>query len=33
DPAVDSLPCAKYFQQAHYGVPVRMAMLHEVMSS
>lgn len=32
DPAVDSLPCAKYFQQAHYGVPVRMAMLHEVMS-
>ncbi|HJJ99646.1 MAG TPA: aspartate carbamoyltransferase [Methanocorpusculum sp.] len=31
DPAVDSLPCAKYFQQAHYGVPVRMAMLHKVM--
>ncbi|MDR3101843.1 MAG: aspartate carbamoyltransferase [Methanocalculaceae archaeon] len=31
DPAVDALPCAKYFQQAHYGVSVRMAMLHEVM--
>ncbi|HJJ55693.1 MAG TPA: aspartate carbamoyltransferase [Methanocorpusculum sp.] len=33
DPAVDSLPCAKYFQQAHYGVPVRMAMLYEVLQS
>ena len=33
DPAVDSMPCAKYFLQAHYGVPVRMAMLHEVMQA
>lgn len=33
DPAVDSLACAKYFEQAHNGVPVRMAMLNEVMSS
>jgi aspartate carbamoyltransferase catalytic subunit len=32
DPAVDSLPCAKYFLQAHYGIPVRMAMLDEVMN-
>lgn len=31
DPAVDSLPCARYFDQAHNGVPVRMAMLMEVM--
>lgn len=31
DPLVDSLPCAKYFDQAHNGVPVRMAMLNEVM--
>lgn len=33
DPAVDDLACAQYFQQAHYGVPIRMAMLNEVMSS
>jgi aspartate carbamoyltransferase catalytic subunit len=32
DPAVDRLPCAKYFLQAHYGIPVRMAMLNEVMN-
>ena len=32
DPAVDALPCAKYFEQAHNGVPVRMAMLNEVMN-
>ncbi|MDO5843622.1 MAG: aspartate carbamoyltransferase [Methanocorpusculum sp.] len=32
DPAVDSLPCAKYFEQAHNGIPIRMAMLNEVMS-
>ncbi|HJJ92545.1 MAG TPA: aspartate carbamoyltransferase [Methanocorpusculum sp.] len=32
EPTVDSLPCAKYFQQAHCGVPVRMAMLYEVMN-
>ncbi|HJJ85027.1 MAG TPA: aspartate carbamoyltransferase, partial [Methanocorpusculum sp.] len=31
DPRVDALPCAKYFEQAHNGVPVRMAMLNEVM--
>ncbi len=31
DPRVDGLPCAKYFEQAHYGVPIRMAMLNEVM--
>ncbi len=31
DPAVDSLPYARYFQQARNGVPVRMAMLLEVM--
>jgi aspartate carbamoyltransferase catalytic subunit len=30
DPAVDALPCAKYFEQARNGVPVRMAMLLEV---
>lgn len=24
---VDNLPCAKYFKQAFYGVPVRMAIL------
>jgi len=27
DPAVDALPNAKYFDQAHNGVPVRMALL------
>ncbi len=32
DPDVDSLPCAKYFEQAKNGVPVRMAMLMEVFS-
>lgn len=31
-PEVDALPCAKYFEQAHNGIPVRMAMLNEVMS-
>ncbi len=31
DPAVDALPYARYFQQARNGVPVRMAMLLEVM--
>ncbi|HJJ50051.1 MAG TPA: aspartate carbamoyltransferase [Methanocorpusculum sp.] len=31
-PAVDALPCAKYFEQAHNGVPIRMAMLDEVMN-
>ncbi len=30
DPRVDALPCAKYFEQARNGVPVRMAMLEEV---
>jgi len=27
DPAVDSMPNAKYFEQAGYGVPVRMALI------
>jgi len=31
DPAVDLLPCARYFDQARNGVNVRMAMLMEVM--
>jgi aspartate carbamoyltransferase catalytic subunit len=30
DPAVDALPYAKYFEQARNGVPVRMAMLLEL---
>lgn len=29
-PQVDSLPCAKYFEQSRNGVPVRMAMLMEM---
>jgi len=32
DPRVDKLSCAKYFDQAHNGIPVRMAMLNEVMN-
>jgi len=31
DPAVDELPYARYFVQSKNGVPVRMAMLEEVM--
>jgi aspartate carbamoyltransferase catalytic subunit len=31
DPRVDALPHARYFQQSRNGVPVRMAMLLEVM--
>ena len=31
DPAVDDTPAAKYFEQAAYGVPVRMALLAEVL--
>jgi aspartate carbamoyltransferase catalytic subunit len=31
DPAVDDLPYARYFVQSKNGVPVRMAMLEEVM--
>jgi aspartate carbamoyltransferase catalytic subunit len=31
DPRVDQLPYAKYFEQARNGIPVRMAMLQEVM--
>ena len=31
DPAVDRTPYARYFEQAKNGVPVRMALLHEVM--
>lgn len=31
DPAVDRTPYARYFEQARNGVPVRMALLHEVM--
>ncbi len=32
DPRVDAMPNAKYFEQAHHGVSVRMAMLGEVMT-
>jgi len=32
DPAVDKTKHCKYFEQAFYGVPVRMAILTEVMS-
>jgi len=32
DPAVDALPCARYFEQAKNGVPVRMALLQKVMA-
>lgn len=31
DPAVDDTPAAKYFEQASYGVPVRMALLAGVL--
>jgi aspartate carbamoyltransferase catalytic subunit len=31
DPAVDNLPYARYFEQARNGIPMRMAMLLEVM--
>ncbi len=31
DPAVDCLPYARYFEQSRNGVPVRMALLYEVM--
>jgi len=31
DPRVDASPHAKYFEQSHNGVPVRMAMLMQVM--
>ncbi|HVP93596.1 MAG TPA: aspartate carbamoyltransferase [Methanoregulaceae archaeon] len=31
DPAVDDLPYARYFEQSKNGVPVRMAMLEEVL--
>lgn len=31
DPAVDQTPYARYFEQARNGVPVRMALLNEVM--
>jgi len=31
DSAVDRTPYARYFEQAKNGVPVRMALLHEVM--
>ena len=33
DSAVDRTPYARYFEQAKNGVPVRMALLHEVMKS
>ncbi|NLX50372.1 MAG: aspartate carbamoyltransferase [Methanospirillum sp.] len=32
DPRVDAMPNAKYFEQAHHGIPVRMAMLSEVLA-
>jgi len=31
DPAVDNLPYARYFEQARNGIPMRMAMLLDVM--
>jgi aspartate carbamoyltransferase catalytic subunit len=31
DPAVDDLPQARYFEQAHNGVPVRMALLDSLL--
>jgi len=31
DPGVDALPHARYFQQARNGIPIRMALLLEVM--
>lgn len=31
DPSVDGTPAAKYFEQAAYGVPVRMALLQKVL--
>jgi aspartate carbamoyltransferase catalytic subunit len=31
DPAVDDLPHARYFEQAHNGVPVRMALLDRLL--
>ncbi|HIJ05749.1 MAG: Aspartate carbamoyltransferase [Methanomicrobiales archaeon 53_19] len=31
DPQVDSMPCARYFEQARNGVPIRMAMLQKVL--
>ena len=31
DPAVDCLPYARYFEQSKNGIPVRMAMLVDVM--
>lgn len=31
DPRVDALPHARYFQQARNGIPIRMALLQEVM--
>jgi aspartate carbamoyltransferase catalytic subunit len=31
DPAVDRTPYARYFEQSRNGVPVRMALLSEVM--
>ncbi|NLO78258.1 MAG: aspartate carbamoyltransferase [Methanomicrobiales archaeon] len=30
DPRVDAMPCARYFEQSGNGIPVRMAMLEEV---
>jgi len=31
DPEIDDMPQAKYFEQAHYGVPLRMAVLDYVL--
>jgi aspartate carbamoyltransferase catalytic subunit len=31
DPRVDTLPYARYFEESRNGVPVRMAILQEVM--
>ena len=31
DPEIDNMPQAKYFEQAHYGVPLRMAVIDYVL--
>lgn len=31
DPEIDNMPQAKYFEQAHYGVPLRMAIIDYVL--
>ncbi len=33
DPEIDSMPQARYFEQAHYGVPLRMAVIDYVLKN